>query len=807
MENNSRSTWISGALSTRATGSYPRLSKPRMLGKSLVVLCALSWPLPAQTVTGTVNDEARRAVAGAVVILLDSTGSTIARALGSDDGGFRVRAPAAGRYQLRVLRVGYRPAVIPTLVVGTNEMVRVEVSLRPLFITLDAVTVEGRQLCRLQEDSASSTFGLWSQARAGLEATSTWPGQPALLSLIVGYERVLDPGTLRIREQSIASRADSQSVRWRGASTDSLHRVGYVVVRQDSIEYLAPGLDMLASDRFVEDHCFSIAPSSDSMRIGISFQPTPARRRVPEIAGTLWLERRTNLLTSAEFRYLNLGRLESRYPAGGEIEFSRLADGSWSIVRWMLRMPVMSRTAGLERTARGVRASNRLEVLSIKEVGAHLVRAHRGGVILWEHYPIRLYGILVDSATGQPVVAAKVSLPNMESTDISDDAGRFRLGAVAPGHHTLEVRTASLDSLYAVQRMTVLVTGDSADVRVGVTSAQHLAQAVCRPIHGQRADATVGMVVGSVHTAAKTTRAGISEVVVQWQDASSKTTRVMRATSTEHGRFRFCGVPRATPVQLYARSEAGEIGFAAVTIQPNESFAAQDLVLETPPATTTFTGKVVDSTGRALSDVDVALPAVNKRVITDSTGTFRFSEVPIAENRLVVRKLGWGMLDTTISFVAGLDHRTIVLSRVTTMAAVETRATRRLAEFEEHRRLGLGHFVTEEDIEREKPLQTAQLLSSVPGLQLVREGNRAFAVTSRGSRTLTGIPCGTSRGADVYIDNVLVYKWGGEEKPFDINLIDPTRIAGIEFYSGPAQTPARYQNLNTICGVLVIWTR
>jgi hypothetical protein len=42
---------------------------------------------------------------------------------------------------------------------------------------------------------------------------------------------------------------------------------------------------------------------------------------------------------------------------------------------------------------------------------------------------------------------------------------------------------------------------------------------------------------------------------------------------------------------------------------------------------------------------------------------------------------------------------------------------------------------------------------------------------------------------------------------FDVNSIAPDRIEAIEFYSSPAQTPAKYSGLGSVCGVLVIYTR
>jgi hypothetical protein len=60
--------------------------------------------------------------------------------------------------------------------------------------------------------------------------------------------------------------------------------------------------------------------------------------------------------------------------------------------------------------------------------------------------------------------------------------------------------------------------------------------------------------------------------------------------------------------------------------------------------------------------------------------------------------------------------------------------------------------------------------------------------------------------AQVYMDNKLMNPERPTE-PFDINVVPAEQIEALEWYASPAQTPARYTNLNSVCGVLVIHTR
>jgi hypothetical protein len=59
----------------------------------------------------------------------------------------------------------------------------------------------------------------------------------------------------------------------------------------------------------------------------------------------------------------------------------------------------------------------------------------------------------------------------------------------------------------------------------------------------------------------------------------------------------------------------------------------------------------------------------------------------------------------------------------------------------------------------------------------------------------------------VYVDNVAVFRAGRGDPYFNLNLMRPEDIEAIEFYAGPAELPARYNQLNAACGVLVIHTR
>ena len=152
------------------------------------------------------------------------------------------------------------------------------------------------------------------------------------------------------------------------------------------------------------------------------------------------------------------------------------------------------------------------------------------------------------------------------------------------------------------------------------------------------------------------------------------------------------------------------------------------------------------------------------------------------------------------------------------LSAVNVSAERPIiAEFEERRLAGFGHFITRVELERQENRRISDILARVPGLTVKRgTGGYAWIASSRGNIKLQGDPRPSAldlqRGArpacysNVYVDGAIVYSSGMGDL-FDINQIGPNQIEAIEYYSGAAQIPARFNRTNSACGVLVVWTR
>jgi hypothetical protein len=164
------------------------------------------------------------------------------------------------------------------------------------------------------------------------------------------------------------------------------------------------------------------------------------------------------------------------------------------------------------------------------------------------------------------------------------------------------------------------------------------------------------------------------------------------------------------------------------------------------------------------------------------------------------------------------------------VSAAATRRYLELAGFYDRQRADFGHYVTAEDIEKRQAARITDLLTSLPGVNLVSMspgGVGALSVQLRGSNLSDGGVCRPR----VFVDGVMYARGdsrlkraaGGQdverrvedeiqELDEGLSLDDighPSIIAAIEVYRSASQVPVQFggTSVETLCGVIVIWTR
>lgn len=789
----------------------------------------------AQVVRGVVTDSTNRPISGVVVLLLDASSQSRARALSDERGEFRISAPGAGTYSLRTQRIGFRPTTTPKIELRVGGEVSQRVVVTGLPITLDTIRVADRNACRSFTDSGAATFAVWEQIRAALTATELTTGFRNISATTVAYERVLDPKGNKVLQQKATVSTGYVNRPWLSLSPDSLRRIGYVVTQRDnSVVYYAPGIDALLSPSFANDHCFRVTRDSKRAElIGLAFEPTPDRKRTAEIAGTLWVDRASSQLRRLEFQFVNVP-VEQGEMAGGNLDFVRMRNGTWAIIQWNIRMPAFT---SVVRPGHGAER----QLAEIQVAGGQLALARRGTDTLWAQPTLVLSGMIRDSVSGDGIAGGRITLVGTDLTARTDDRGRFSLSGLLPGVYEAEIRTPSLDSLAASHRASFEFVDPNVHPDWRIPNAQQLMATVCGSVPR---DASRGIIVGRARIRGDTAAFRNLSIVAEWQPVgtpdSAAVVRQAKVQGGADGLFRLCGVPTNTAVKLRAIADGAETSDAtSVTLQGGTRLVRTELTLERLEALASrgsvFTGVVVaDSTHAPIPLAEVALPDLSKTETTNSRGEFRITGIPAGEHRVSVRRIGYGAAETRLAF-NGTEtiERRVVLGRAITLETVKVTATasdKLRQSFDDNKRVGLGHFMTRDEIAKYDGMELATVLQQLP-TTAIAYSNAHNWVTSRRRQPPLCPPgrfqkqCLESHGfyvpdtvemmmglpiecwAHVYVDGVLQNGTKEPVEPFDLKRIPPERIDKIEFYAGPAETPSQYSRTGSQCGVLVIWTR
>jgi hypothetical protein len=464
-------------------------------------------------------------------------------------------------------------------------------------------------------------------------------------------------------------------------------------------------------------------------------------------------------------------------------------------------------------------------VAEVRLKAGELALAMRGADTLWSQPPRTIGGTVLAAGTGEPVPGARVSLLGTTLEATTDGRGRFSLTGVLAGEYTVDVRTPSLDSIGAGFPATVTVTESIAELELRAPTGAQVLLAACRKA---RLDPP-GIVVGTVSLPSEGARPHDMKVLAEWIETTGqpvvpamrvdRQSRWLQTTVDSAGGFRLCGLPIDTDVTIRAESDSFASNTVEARIAPGSRFARAALLLTRGASrAAVFAGRVADSSGHPIGNAEVSLPELSKGALSNDAGEFRLANIPAGTHRIHVRRLGYGPLDTVVAFRPNqVVDRHIILGDVVALDSVRVtaEATALPLSFEEHRRTGLGTFMTREQLAPRDGAKLAEVLSELPSASVYRGSRGAATVGSirrapslqRGAEIIDSLPgIGAKCVAKVYVDGHLMNP-GSTAEPFNVNTVSPERIEAIEWYAGPSQTPWRYSNLNSVCGVLVIWLR
>lgn len=278
-----------------------------------------------------------------------------------------------------------------------------------------------------------------------------------------------------------------------------------------------------------------------------------------------------------------------------------------------------------------------------------------------------------------------------------------------------------------------------------------------------------------------------------------------RAVSAADGSFTATGVPDDESLLLVAAGPDGDVGVAlrheAGTNAPSPLTVYLPAVSDVQAAGPAATGKACRSRGRVVNAagqpvVGARVKAAGSDVVrTDPQGAFDAPACGTDGTTFDIRGLNVARGEWWVGTEQPPSYWAISLDRpLPRLDAVIVTAPRRefvdVTGFEQRRRGAFGRFVTRADIEQRMPLRVQFMLEGLPGVQVSPSGQVML------SRNM-GLGC----TPNVFVD-------GQNLLGFDLNLIDPQTVYGIEVYRGATDTPAQFQPVGRGgCGAVVIWTR
>lgn len=254
-----------------------------------------------------------------------------------------------------------------------------------------------------------------------------------------------------------------------------------------------------------------------------------------------------------------------------------------------------------------------------------------------------------------------------------------------------------------------------------------------------------------------------------------------------------------------------------------------------------ISGRLVDGeSGRPVASGLLTLHAADSSVVlrtmSDTGGRWTLHAPRPGRYFIAVRRLGYRALVSgamnispagASNTVFRLEQLPVALNPVAARAAAIRRHLE-LNGFFERQKSNFGHFVTPEAIDRRQASRVTDLLTSIPGVQLFVWGGGSagpLQIGLRGSSVTDGALCRPR----VFVDDMMYTR--GDSRPVRVRASDateqedlelrmdqslslddighPSTIAAIEVYRSATQVPVQFggTSAETLCGVIVIWTR
>jgi hypothetical protein len=796
----------------------------------LLALSASATAAGAQEVTGTVRAAAGRTpVSGAIVILAQSSGARLGATLTDDGGRFRLRAPSAGTFMLRVDVVGYRSTTTAPFALGASDSLTTDVLFPFERTQLPAVAVTATSTCARVSGDAGDAPRLWSEARKTLDASRLAIDERRFNVALRRFERTIGIPDSVLRASRIWTQTAVTQNPFETISPETVARDGFSTVRDSGRFYYAPDAAVLLSDAFVESHCFGTRRGGPGGAIGLTFRPQRVGPRV-DINGVLWLDSASAELRSLEYRYVpSIGRQDV---GGGIVTFGRYPSGVWGVQRWTIRLPVLHVNENTRRPDGALGRFIDTVVVAVREVGGEVVAAGASGVAT-PFAGTLLRGTVFDSTLGRPLPGAMVTIEGLGRTTQADADGRFVFDSLTDdGEVRLRAWHPRLDSLglpASVVRANIRRRSEnSADLHVPGVGA------VARLRCSRASRTTQRVITGILRAPTDSALPSVEVVLLQRRGlGAGGSDSLLRHSeiSSDLGRFAFCDVGPGAQAWLLARSgldwteprHVGSDSVPAVQVVPLATLAPDTTASPFEPsgAPAVILGRTLNAgLGQRIAGW-VLLPEQSDatvQVVVDDVvrataaadGSFSVDRVAVGMRRVSFRGAKLASRNISLNVQENQSQLLVVALRTAPLVVVQRNSSsfdQRMAEFRRRRRAGGGVFLERAEIERRNPRTLTDLLRTVPGVRVLPQGTGFRYVSSHFRRVGEGTGQGTGSSHDgacdmmLYIDGLPFPSDGGEVD----SRVRVEDIAAAEVYVSAGSVPRQFAGTSAACGVIVVW--
>jgi hypothetical protein len=805
---------------------------------------AVPGQLSAQFVRGQVVDSGTGMPVGSgFVVLIDSAGREVARALSTGGGRFLLEVPAAGRYQLRSERIGYRAFTSQPMDLSTVGTVDYSLRVAALPVRLATLRVEGRDRCRSNPEEGESTVLIWEEIRKALAAT-TWSGEQELFHYrMYKHRRDMSADRREVIQEIGSTEAGVSEPPFKSIAAEMLEEDGYIVDRSDGTWYYAPDAYVLQHASFLSTHCFHVVREERDRPglVGLAFEPM-RDRELPDVQGVLWLDEVSSELRTLEVQHTRIPERIDDERVGATVHFMMLPSGAWIVQRWEIRTPVVTimESSRRDRLRRGY-------VDGFRDTGGEILEVStRSGDLVYEAPWAKVTGTVFDSTRGDHLEGAFVSVRGTDFASHVDRTARYALDLPLEGEYAVTLSHPWLDSIAVgpLSKTVELVRGGEVQVDFAVPHVRGVLRQLCgNTAFVPQSRVTVG-VVRDVRSGAPVDGATITaswQAIVQNNDRFIVSNLREEVRTDGSGFFAVCDIPAGRPVTITAEKGAA-VSREAGLIFPieeggdllfswdrrpgrpyDEAYLALgrvwkiDFVLgagsgseETTGFGSTLDGLVTDrETGLPLDGTSVVLNGVDSTVTRDD-GTFDLLDVEwvLGVNHLQFRRYGyesgaWELWldedDDDVSISVTLSQLAVALEEVQ-VGGVYTAVPAKLVGFYRRREQGRGHFLGPDELERISAVTFMDVLRRIPGITVTRPGSQfgtneyiQFSSASAMCRSLMQQP-------QVYVDGTLL------DVDYLISL-EVRDMAAVETYNGASEMPPEYNRTGTDCGLILVWTK